>query len=326
MAGDYEASNSYLEQALRFAKANDNKAIVVDIFTYMGAKAIEQSDLDQVRNIYEQILALAQANGTQPLIADSLHNLGAITHLQNNYEASLIYFRQCIPIYQTIGNQASLAAALNGLAVSLLYHGNYEEAYASLQQSLPILHAIGNQETVANNLNNLGLAAYMNNNYDEARSYLEQGLRLSQEIDYSIGMIYALNHLGFLHLKVGEGQAAPIFYQALKMVRSIMQRHMQLVSATSIVGFAWHYLQQGIHLRAMELFKLAQSVECQEKVWVVLRLNELFPLLKEAVGAEKLENYLTNEGTLELELVVQELLDEFYGTVAKIFTQEDPST
>ncbi len=110
-----------------------------------------------------------------------------------------------------------------------------------------------------------------------------------------------------MHLHLRSEQARPSLHRALIIARDIQANPLSL---RAVVGFAWHYQQQGQPVRAGELAGVAQQHPAHDgnvHKW----LDEVLPLLQDALSPSDLEAALARGKTLDLDRVVQEILEEF---------------
>ncbi|MEM7346118.1 MAG: tetratricopeptide repeat protein, partial [Chloroflexota bacterium] len=304
---DYEAANNYYQKSFDHWQSIDDQRGVVIALSGLARVAFRQGFYEQSYSYSEQGLESSQALGDQVNVARFFNHLGVAADTLGNLEQARRYYLEGLKISQALGDQSNINTTLANLGVVEKTLKNYDKAKEYLEESLTICRAIGEQLGIAINLENLGGVAILQENYAQANDYLEQSMALSEKIGDQLGVATCRMVLGFLYLKTQDKRAKNSFEQALALSQAIQATPLIL---GIMVGYAWLYLQRGDLMQAGKLTGLAQYHPARDEelqIW----LDELTPRLNAALSASKLKTAIEQGRVLELDMVVQELLNEF---------------
>ncbi|MCP4287346.1 MAG: tetratricopeptide repeat protein [Gammaproteobacteria bacterium] len=306
--GDYEQARDYYQQSLSIRRDIGNQPGIAESLNNLGLIAKHQGDYTQALDYQQQSLSIKRDIGDQYGIATSLNNLGNIAHSQGEYAQAWDYYQQSLSIRRDIGDQRGIAMSLNNLGAAAHFQDDNVQAQDYYQQSLSICRNIGDQRGSTFSLINLGTVARRQGDYEQAQDYYQQSLSISHDLGDQHGIALSLNNLGLVAYRRGDyGQAGDYYQQSLSTAHSIPAIPLMLMS---LPGFAWLYLQGAQPARAGELFGLTQhhpATDSEVQNW----LDEVLPLLQDALSAADLEAALARGKSLDLDTVVQELLAEF---------------
>jgi len=171
------------------------------------------------------------------------------------------------------------------------------QARVYLHQSLTLREEIGDRPGIAQCYTNLGMVDYVDGRYEQAREQLQRGLDIKRETGEQYRIIYNLNYLGFVSLRLHDGQAPALFREALTVASDIQAISLVLMA---LVGTAALQRQAGDARRAAELVDLIQHHPALNSN-VAERLNDL---VSELDGTPPETEEPVNGRSLDLDAVV----------------------
>ncbi|MCP4995003.1 MAG: tetratricopeptide repeat protein, partial [Gammaproteobacteria bacterium] len=305
ITADYARAHILLERGLQTLPATDVRSAA--LLNKLAASHTKQGHYAEAEAAAQTAHTLAQQVKDQLCIASSLNNLGVVAKIQGNYVQAQDYLQQGLSIYRDIGDQWGIGDNLNNLGTVARRQGDYAQAQEYYQQSLSIYRDVDHRLGIAMILNNLGNIAADQGDYGQTRNYHQQSLSIKRDIGHQWGIVNSLNTLGFVYLRIQRGLTQATFHEALTIAYSIQAIPLLLMA---LAGSIWLYLQGDNPIRAGELCGLIQHHPAYDSD-VQKRLNELRPLLQDALSATDLEAALARGKTLDLDTVVAELLVEF---------------
>ena len=305
--GNYVQGQLLAQQARIMAQQMGNQQGFATSLTNLAMVKYNQGNYEQAGDYHKQSLSIRRIIGDQRGIAYCLNNLGVVTYYRGDYVQAGDYYQRSLSIYQAIEEQFGIALILHNLGIVARTQGNYRQARDYLQQSLSIRQAIGDQQGIAYSFNNLGIVAAEQGSYEQARDYYHKGLDIRQKIGDQRGIASSLSNLGFVFLNLHNGQAKISFRDALTIAHPI-----QIAPAILeiLVGFTWLYLRQDQPSRAGELVGLIRHHLAYNNE-IQMRLDELLPHLENLLAPAELQMAVERGKTLDLDMVAQELLEEF---------------
>lgn len=300
--------DSYLLQALdRFRALNESKGIY-SCQNDLGISAALQGNSAKARNYFMQALHLAREINHRTGMALSLLNLGTHAFETENFEAARRYLSESRDVSHEIDDRGTLGFTLQMLGLTAMEEGDYSGAHSSLNQALEIFQAIHTIPQVATALSDLGLLATRQQDYALAAHYYEQSLALFNEPDdlYRSNVVHLRAQL---HLACQNREAA---LADLREALSLAHQH-QVMPEILQTLLGWALLCLG-DARAECAAELLGLVEGQSALTGIARRRFLRPVLAQLeslVRPEQLHTARQRGASLELDMVVQELIQRF---------------
>lgn len=344
-SGDYGQAKTYFEQSLQLAEENGNPLERARALTEIGWVAEQQGAFDDAHQLATEALQIAQEIGDDAVTALAQKNLGNVHRLRGEYETAQQYYEDSLAIRSRLNDRQGMAVSLNNLGLTARFQGDLDTARDQLTEAYTIHKEIGARYEMAAGLDNLGIISYSSGDLEATKRYFEESLAIRREIGSRAGIASAFNNLGMI-AKVQEQypEAHQYFEESIAIQREIGDRpgltntlinlgavvaaqgdmeaadqylREALVEARALravpymleilVGFADLQYQAGNSERAAEWLGLV-SHHPARGADVENILEPLLETIREKVGEDKVAAGLARGQSLELEVIVDEIL------------------
>lgn len=216
-----EEAKTVVEEALRLARALDDRTLTTMAYQRLGDAAWAQGEYQQHRMAYEQALALAKTIERPQSEVQSFSNLGMNHDMRGEYSHAIHYYQAALVLTRAHGDRPTENVIYNNLGVSSALLGDYTEALRYYQETLQISRQLGDQEGSGFANLNLGLLHNSLGGWQQARYYGERALKIFRMIDNHRLEARTLAQLGITLHQTGEtAQAASYAQQALQIARN----------------------------------------------------------------------------------------------------------
>jgi tetratricopeptide (TPR) repeat protein len=305
--GDFAAATSSLEEGLAMARAVGDRQTEAAALTGLAEVAWRQGDYDTAERYLQDGLALAKQSADTAGRALVAQHLARVFWLRAEYDQAERWAQESLRLYQQTGDRQGLLGARNELGIVASHRAEIELARACYADNLALALEMGDRLREAQALNNLGVMAYDEGAHEEARAYYEQSVVIDEEMGNRIGTAIALSNLAEVCIAQGQDSAAWDYTRRALREEWDMQDTPHTLS--SLVYVAHLHARAGKPERGAELLGLAlrhpaSYSEVERDAQPVLKL------LREALGAEKLEPALARGAELDLDQVVEEILGD----------------
>lgn len=303
----YDYAHHVLERGL--AQLNPEDARCASLWNWQAQLFWLQGQHERSKEFAELALGHAQNHHDQSAMIHSYRTLGILAAQQGNPEEGRLYYQQSLAIAQAIHDELRVGVNLNSLGIIARVQGDYAQAQAYYEESLAIHQRLNEARAIAISLNNLGELYYYQADYAKASEFHRQSLAIKQDIGDQAGIASSLSNLGFCELHLNRSEAAHYFWEALRRNYNIGRSGSILYN---IFGFCKIYLQVSdlATLKAAEFLGFIQAHPARNRS-MKPRLDEMISILRERLDAEILDDALDYGKTLDLDLIVRELLAEF---------------
>ncbi len=338
--GAYADAAVKLASALDYFRAAKDETRTAQILNLQGEVAWQQGHYAQANELVNEALALGRQLNRQSTIARSLNRLGMVAYDQGDYQQAAQHFADSLKIADD--NPADRATALNNLGIAAYVQGNLDEAQHYFEETVELGRATGERRKVASALLNLGNVAGMRGNLAGAVGYFDQTLQTYRAIGERRGVVLALHNLGFVaHLQKEYERALSYFDESLQLARVIGDRQriaLNLVNIGNVArdqqhndkarGYYEQALRQAHEIHATStvievIVGLAQLSDDWQRTlhWLGMVQNHpattdatrglidpIIDELKQIIAPERIEAELAHGKTLELDMVVNDLI------------------
>jgi len=179
---------------------------------------MEQGNYPQALDHYRRSLKLARQLNDKAGIARTYNNIAIIYMEQGNYPQALDHYRRSLKLKRQLNDKAGIARIYNNIAIIYYEQGNYPKALDHYRRSLKLARQLNDKAGIARIYNNIGtLYATLPDSvpgisrdstqrlYERAMELQQKSLQITKEIGAAESMTYALNGIGALYLKMGNG-------------------------------------------------------------------------------------------------------------------------
>jgi tetratricopeptide (TPR) repeat protein len=217
--GDFKRSLSLLERMQSIVtgesdtaprKVEEHKLLVslVQANAAMGAHAAATRHFERACAILPD----------DPVAICERHKLRAlIDYFARDFRAAALNTEKAIDAARELGLQYEVAINLHNLADSLLVLEDYPRAYGALKQSVALCDELGYERLASHNRMFLAFLDALAGD-GEAEKTLLQGIRYAEANDFTWDVLGGHSLLARLHHKRGEGDAARLEYQKLRVL------------------------------------------------------------------------------------------------------------
>ena len=215
--GDYPATQSYSEAALRLWHAADDPVGPLKSRQMLANALLYQGRHEEAKAHFTEALAQARAlEGEGHHSTTSLGGLAIIAHWQGDYAQARALYAQAIHIHEKLGNHHNLALALYNQGEIERGLNEPAAAQACLERSLTLCRTLGSGPLALVQIS-LALAALDREEWETARALLAESLALSRETGEEGDSAIALRGLGRLALRLGQpAEARPPLAESLQ--------------------------------------------------------------------------------------------------------------
>lgn len=305
--GKYEQAVDYYQQSFTIleqlgdAKRGECLIALSIIASYHG-------EYDRAIDYQQQSLTFYREVDDRVRIAEALNNLGNIMEMQGAYEQGVDYHRQSLAIRQTLGNRVLIATSFQNLGVVFTGQGKYEQAFDYLQQSRAIFREYDDGRGIYACHESLGKLFMKQGKYEQALIYFQQNVVMLQSSGDSLLTGRTYFYPGWVKLKQHDPQAYVLFYEGLKYAAGLQQ--IPRLMLILLCGFAGVFMLNQQPMRAGELIGLIKNHPAKDAL-TLINIDELLAELSEMFPLDNLTDAIERGKSLDLEIVVQEILDEF---------------
>jgi predicted ATPase/tRNA A-37 threonylcarbamoyl transferase component Bud32 len=226
--GDYATARRMLEEALRHARARDDRSGVAHMLFELGNVANDQEDYAAARPLYEESLALRRGIADQRGVSAALHNLGVVAAALGDFASAEQLYGEALSLHRELGNRAWEAASLNGLGGLAFYLGDLETSGQRHEEALPVQRELGDSRGTAFSLRELGEVATGLGDYPAARSHLAKALAIYKELGDRQGMASTMEGASVLAAAMGRPERALRLFGAACTLRTTIQAPISL--------------------------------------------------------------------------------------------------
>jgi tetratricopeptide (TPR) repeat protein len=186
--GDWNQAETYYQQALDLAKAENNRSVIANLQGQLGTIERNRGNWDEAERLFRQSLELQTELGDRSGMATSWGVLGDIENYRGNYDKAEEYKRKSFAVRQELGDKAGMASSLGAWGDIERKRGNWDEAERLYRQSLELRTELGDRSGMASSWGALGDIERNRGNWDEAEGLFTQMLKLKEELGDRAGV------------------------------------------------------------------------------------------------------------------------------------------
>ncbi|MCP4544087.1 MAG: tetratricopeptide repeat protein [Chloroflexi bacterium] len=302
---DYPLATQHFEEGLTLARQVDVPQTEIMACIGLGRVASYQGEYDEAERHLAKGFELACECDDSRGRALAVRVLSEVYFRQGDFAKADEYAKQGLEISKRLNDRQGTASTLRTLSTTARTRGEYKEAERYLEESLALLREIGDRPGVARCLNNLGEIARIQAKYEEAARYYDESLVIAKDVDLRMVIAACLINLGLVHASLGKNDVSSKYlHEALEKSVTIGVVPIALFALT---GIAELQTRARRYVWAAELLGLVlghPAMDAQNKQETKPTLS----VLREALPASELETALERGKSLELEVVVAELL------------------
>ncbi len=261
--GKTTEARSYLDEALREARALGNRHHEGIILGSLGRMFVDLGQLGEAQSLYEGALAVHREIGNRRQEGVVLNGLANLHIVQGLPEEARLLLEGALAVHREVGNRCQEGVALGGLAI-LHRKQNWPEAQSYFEDALVVHRAAGDRHNEGVTLGNLGSLHLGQGQVEQARLVYEGALAVHREVgnQHSEGVVLA--NLGNLSLEEGRLDVAlPYLESALVVHREVGDRRTEAISQGNLGELhrrRGDYVRSRRALRqAISLFEAARS-------------------------------------------------------------------
>jgi tetratricopeptide (TPR) repeat protein len=145
-------------------------------------------DWNQAETYYQQALDLAKAEEDRNCMAAVIGTMGDIERNRGNWNEAERLYRQCLELLTELGDRSGMATSWGQLGDIERNRGNWDEAERLYRQSLELRTELGDRSGMAEMLGQVGYIEQNRGNWDEAERLFTQMLKLKEELGDRAGV------------------------------------------------------------------------------------------------------------------------------------------
>jgi tetratricopeptide (TPR) repeat protein len=210
--GDWNQAETYYQQALDLAKAENNRSLIAGLQGNLGDIEQYRGNWDEAERLFRQSLELRTELGDRSGMAESWASLGEIEGNRGNWDEAERLFRQCLEIETELGDRSGMAMTWGSLGDIEKNRGNWDEAERLFRQSLEIETELGDRSGMATSWSVLGDIAWKRENWDEAEDLYRKCLALKTELGELRGVAFSHEDLAKVETHKGNPDRAQHHY------------------------------------------------------------------------------------------------------------------
>jgi tetratricopeptide (TPR) repeat protein len=181
--GDWNQAETYYQQALDLAKAENDRGMIASLQGNLGDIERKRGNWDEAERLFRQCLELRTELGDRSGMATSWGVLGDIERYRGNWDEAERLYRQSLELRTELGDRSGMAMTWGLLGDIERYRGNWDEAERLYRQSLELRTELGDQYKIAEGLGDFGDLELDRQNLDLAESYFSQALEQFKKLN-----------------------------------------------------------------------------------------------------------------------------------------------
>lgn len=218
----FPLAKAIVEKYLATAKANSLERIYYRLLMVeLGVESVAgySPDLEQKIN---NLAAIADKWPEQNEAASIHLNVGHAYYTNGKLQKALLHTQKAYNIFNQTGESSYLSLALNSLANLYTDLNDLDTAVSYLHQAIEIKRELNDITSMSVMYYNLGRSYIDHQKFDLAFNALEESKKLAIQIDDEVGITWANQAIGDIHILRNEPEKAiPIFEQAAPVFKEI---------------------------------------------------------------------------------------------------------
>jgi predicted ATPase/class 3 adenylate cyclase len=220
--GRRDQARLHREQALRLARACDDRALLARALNDLAALDVNEGRIDEARAGHSEALELDGALGDGAIECGALNGLANADFAQGNLRQARDGFAKALARARETGDLGWQCALLGNLGTVFANLDDLEQARLSFEQSLTLARRRGDRKSEGNALCNLGMLHLVQKRPEAAIAAGEQALRVAREIGHRRLEAIVQCNLAMAQEECGDTRLAlASFDAALQVIREL---------------------------------------------------------------------------------------------------------
>ncbi|HUR77980.1 MAG TPA: tetratricopeptide repeat protein [Acidimicrobiales bacterium] len=285
-AGDLDAADRHIAQALRFGEESGDEALLADCLRNLGVIARAGGDLAAAEAYYRRALSIERGSAREQVLARTLLSLAELLAITGGDATDLL--DEGLGLARALGDRQAEAHGLSTLA-ELTACDDIDEATALHSAALSLRESVGTREEVALSQVRVAALADLAGRWEEALTLAAAAAGSFRGLDDNRGATEALAVLTAVHARRGD-VAAGVATLTEALERSALAPT-AVERADVLDGAAWLALRQGRPQDARALFDAAgeqrRALGVVASASAVVTRREMFEQVRGQKAADK---------------------------------------
>jgi predicted ATPase/DNA-binding CsgD family transcriptional regulator len=216
---DYIKARTCLEESSTWARASENRPILVAALLNLGNMALLQHDYARAIALFEESLLLCRMIGSNIILNAALVVLASALILQGKIAYAQSLMEESLSIFRAFGNPQGTAIAFNLLGQIAFQQEELDRAETLWADSAQLFHKVGDQRSLASVRLRLANIALQRKDFVVARTRYEQALTTAIDVEYTKCIAAGLKGLGMTIAAQGFTTEAARLWGSVEAVR-----------------------------------------------------------------------------------------------------------
>jgi predicted ATPase/DNA-binding XRE family transcriptional regulator len=192
LRGYQREGRRWMEMLLEYDLPANLRAIALAVVGHMD---FTQGDYESSESYLQESLEIAKRVGDKVRAALAVYILGLLALNGQETEAARLRLEEALCLYLEIGDGQMVSSVRSHLGVLLLIQGDLDGATAMMEEGLGLARKLGDPLGISNALYNLAQIAQARGNHDLAARRFEEGVAVSEEMGDRANLGYFLEGL-----------------------------------------------------------------------------------------------------------------------------------
>lgn len=282
-----DSAYHYGTQALEMARQLQDRKLIAQSLSDMGAIYFVKGEIDQALAHYEESREVREADGDLEGIASLDFKIGAVYYRKMDLEKSMKYYLESLQYYEQAKNESVIANLHSNIAVVYTALRNYPKALDFLKKGEAYFEANNMDAQLANNTLATGNVLVSLQDTTGAIDYYKKTLEIAGRSGHFIAEAAAYNNLGSIYTELGDHRLAISYVKKALEIRN--REKLESDAASANITLAINHTRLGDYHQAKTL--LLHSLAHFEKTGFSEKLGTVyFQLIAAYAGLSKMDS------------------------------------
>lgn len=211
--GDYAASRTKLNEAIRLAKSNKQPKKIIDATYVLGLVELSQSNYVPALTCFFQVEKYYSTTKDTALLASIYNDLGVVYFRMADYDNAINYYKKALKMNEKLQLKSGVSANLTNIGGIYYIQGKMKKAIEYCFKSLQLERETGNKKGEISSLTTIAITYEATKDTVKAKEYYYKSCRLAEQIKDRDGMAYSYLNFGNFFANQSQPSKALFYHQ-----------------------------------------------------------------------------------------------------------------